>query len=703
MSDAYRAHRLIFQRFSAAQFEKAFKRIRAASTLPLGAEVKQRLADGLYKAQKNVLVMAVDADLSLFRRGNDTVQDNILYHEPGKEKLAALRKILGDPDAVQAFVADGDTHTDSRRAYTFYCETLLGDGFRLPHLWSESGRFRDFKKRNPMAVLLLQQVFDNYVGNLIECLQRVSADIAALQACFVGGRTIKGIASMTATGSDSQRGGKQVLFLDLETDDQAVTRVVYKPSDVEIDFLLVGHNDGAVNDFLATRDTDPGYPGPNPSLFELVNRTLATAALPEPQGRALSTYVVLPRNPGSGFSPQQRKIPIRDSYGYLEFLWYRPSAPREPLGPMDSLLDFVRSQNGQTGQAADWIVDNIEDAAACMRNWGRVGQLAAIMLMRDLHFENRRLRHANPTLIDLEMTGTGTLDKIGETAVFQRLQEPVQLTGGDLTVAFIDGVAGPVGREHTASTLSWSVDQLYLAAGDDRDATRIRFTDPAPLADVQRGMSEILEQLTPEALKSWIKQTGLGQVIVRYLSLEKFGEMVERELASILAIHKPTGTAREELERYWQLRMQKRRRDQVALWLNGNRSADQRAYALETPEYIGMDLLNLDSPRFFRRMNSRDVLASDGTPVKFDRRYFDLDELFPGDEWRRKVEAGLSKAQAAEALPFDRFRTTTGLDDLAANIDLRLGLDDAARQALMRKDIDNIAPPMRSITLGKRR
>lgn len=69
-----------------------------------------------------------------------------VYHERGKEKLAALREVLGDLDAVRAFVPDGD----SLRAYNVYCETILGEGFRLPHLWSESGRFGDFKTRNPM-------------------------------------------------------------------------------------------------------------------------------------------------------------------------------------------------------------------------------------------------------------------------------------------------------------------------------------------------------------------------------------------------------------------------------------------------------------------------------------------------------------------------------------------------------------------------
>ena len=71
MSDPYRAHRLIFKRFSATQFQNAYSRIKSASKLPLGPKVQEKLDQGLYKAQKNILVFAVEADLTLFRRTDE--------------------------------------------------------------------------------------------------------------------------------------------------------------------------------------------------------------------------------------------------------------------------------------------------------------------------------------------------------------------------------------------------------------------------------------------------------------------------------------------------------------------------------------------------------------------------------------------------------------------------------------------------------
>ncbi len=703
MSDADRAHRLIFQRYSAAQFENAFKRIRKASKLPLGAAVKQRLIDGLYKAQKNILVFAIDADLALFKRGTDTsVKDNVLYHDLGKEKLAELRRVLGDPQAVKAFIPDGDTHTDSQRAYTFYCETILGEGFRLPHLWSESGRFRNFKTRNPMAIMLLQKVFNNYVGNLVECLQRVSADIAALQACFLGGRPIRRIAKVTASGSDSQRGGKQVLFLDLETDDPDFTRVVYKPSDVEIDFLLVGSNSGAVNDFLVAQKDDPGYPRPSQSLFELVNTTLEQSEIDDSEtSRPLSTYVILPRNPGSRFSPQQMAPPIRDSYGYLEFLSFAPKPPEPPFGTGDTLFDMFTSHPDETRPPAprDWIVDDDTEAAACMRNWGRISTLACVMLMRDLHHENRRLRNANPTLIDLEMTGTGKFKNSSESGLFLQINQNAHSSRGEQVIRFSKDLTGPVTIEKRAGIPVWGLDQLYLSTADGRPGRYWRFDTNDALADIRQGMLDVFDVLNPAALKSWLTKVGMGQVIVRFLSLQSFNEFIEEMLRDLVANHTPLPTPEAAMEAYVGEQLKIEQKDQIVQWVQSDfpRQMKERAFVFETPEGVGEDLLNLDLPRFYRRMNGRTILNSSGSPMTFETEYHNpvaicenLRTLFRGRN--RKYDStgeieGYAPSEVAKEMQFHRFIETTGLDDVSKAISQRLGLDEKAKLAQVDTDI----------------
>jgi hypothetical protein len=138
--------------------------------------------------------------------------------------------------------------------------------------------------------------------------------------------------------------------------------------------------------------------------------------------------------------------------------------------------------------------------------------------------------------------------------------------------------------------------------------------------------------------------------------------------------------------------------DAVSGWLDGwprTGNPGRRFYALETPTYLGADFLNLDLPRFYRRIGSRELLTSRGDPVRFQPEFFRLDELFAEHERKKLKYIFDSKTQAEAALQFDQFFVTTGLDDFTGSMQEKLLPDAQSRRALLVKQI-------RGVQLGKK-
>lgn len=144
------------------------------------------------------------------------------------------------------------------------------------------------------------------------------------------------------------------------------------------------------------------------------------------------------------------------------------------------------------------------------------------------------------------------------------------------------------------------------------------------------------------------------------------------------------------MPKYGDDRLQRRRRSQITEWVNLRFDPARRTFLFETPDGIGKDLMNLELPRFYRRMNSRTRLTSSGDALPFSKHCYDLDALFPGAD---KI-AGVAKSEVVKEMQFDRFLETTGMTDLATAIDQRLGLDEAGKQARVDEDIrvSGIAP-----------
>ncbi len=188
-----------------------------------------------------------------------------------------------------------------------------------------------FYVQYPITANAVQRITANFQANIREACERIIADRVNIQNLFIDqfpGLTLDSLKAIKSTGSDFHKGGKQVLILTFATSWWwgyipwwSDLKVVYKPTDLEVDCLLVG-NTAAVNNAIG----GPAFQAH--SLAEIFN---ARGAANPPAGfEALPTYRILPRNPTSALPMGPGGLPVRNAYGYIEHLGYDLTGSQVP-------------------------------------------------------------------------------------------------------------------------------------------------------------------------------------------------------------------------------------------------------------------------------------------------------------------------------------------------------------------------------------
>ena len=125
--------------------------------------------------------------------------------------------------------------------------------------------FEDFFQRYPKSrndildqYLNLYQVFTKstayFRNNILLACIRVLTDWQDLERMFVSQKdqVLDQLIEIESTGSDFHKGGQQVLILTFSTKPSGnPLRIVYKPSDMEVDCLIMGNTDALANANLA--------------------------------------------------------------------------------------------------------------------------------------------------------------------------------------------------------------------------------------------------------------------------------------------------------------------------------------------------------------------------------------------------------------------------------------------------------------------
>ena len=668
--EVFRAHRLLFD-YCNARFLKKYTSL-AAGTPSLDASIKPTLSDALYTLLRGVLVDIVAADLELFK------PSRLLYYNLDSDELPEpLKKLAVNPTdrgVLLGYVHEQpDPEPDHQRAYRQYCERILT--LPPPQLswWQKALAWFNppppqginaLFLRHPNAQWLLDTITDNFIGNLSLCLQRVRADRKAIEACFLGGQTIQKISHILVTDSDPHKGGKQVVILTFTTN-QGTRRVVYKPSDIEIDYRIAGKNTPQLKAFLEQKEsaTDKqGYPQPpyqslyewaDTNLFSSSNTQAAQIAAAkrfkdvpgfkdQPEYKeaiqqfkdflAMPTYVILPRNPGSRLVQTGDTLPIQQSYGYIEYLDHEPANPPFPQGLPQYVLQQAQATPKEDQKHWDWITDQEDEIRVAYRLWGRLIATAVVFLQTDLHISNQRFHKRKPHLIDLESCLVKPVALPSDTMISDKFNKSSRrLNPGDPTEYFIPWMFNAANHgswmpivqvpvtmfDRMPAAEEYSENQLYYVNGDHAQWARLEMFDHTPAQvslsmDLIKGVAETMRLMKEQqgTLKEWVNQIQLGNVVVRHVirPTTSFVAHVQHIKTQLIHLKDGNETAPDQII----TNLLETFKERAA----SDGGAHKKAPEFEALEWNGVDYLNLDVPAHYRRVGSLDLIASSGRLYK---------------------------------------------------------------------------------------
>jgi hypothetical protein len=394
---------------------------------------------------------------------------------------------------------------------------------------------------------------------------------------------------VTTTGSDPHKQGQQVLLLTFHVQPAAAAaqprrgvlnvarfgvgihnqnanqvnvqmeqRLVYKPSDVELDCRLVGDT----YNLRGRLGANPELPNlTQGSLFELINNRLNP---PTP----LPVYLIWPRRPASLMTPDiNGNMPIFQSYGWIEFLTHDPP---------DADAQNPRLLSRYPPLLRDWIACDPDDVRNFYSLHGWYAALGVAFAFCDSHHGNVLVSRRKPYLIDLEICFKMRIRSYFDTMLDRAIQQ---------------GQA------------------LYF--GDDRLDTRTRQAKVQLAAQCLDALQKIVANI--DRLKAWVTDQHMRNTVARYTTrpTPAFGA----NLRGIYMGHAldPVPDARNVADPNWATLAGNRFQTDWTDWVQrGNRPN----WATVSPDHDLLDYLNCDFPCYYRRLGSTQLMNCRGVVVR---------------------------------------------------------------------------------------
>jgi len=526
---------------------------------------------------------------------------------------------------VNAFVSQtfpGENITaDMYRQYAAACLERAADPYQVAADWQISALssppgawagLLTFYRRYPMVRFMVNVVTENFQRNLQRCCDRVIEDWPDLQTFFFGGTMLNALTGIKTTGSDFHKGGAQVLILKFRDANQADQNLVYKPSDVERDFRIVGDTQ-ALTAALANLSAVTRKGVAAQTLLNNGPGSLGEMLTAQANGRfTVPVYRILPVWPGSSLALADGAYPIRQSYGYLEFL---------TCGPADNRVTAPQR-------------------TAYYRTFGAQLALCWIFQITDLHQENLIVHGHMPYLIDLEIAYTGIMTLPGETnlgAAFNTFTvqstQRVMTGFGSQTLAYAEGTFPALNTKNA----------LYDNAGlqirpntDDSPFVTTGFTNAAQLilqngaaydtwlVNAQNAVTRILPEGTSFLLSQLraMNDPGNGPAIsVTFpdeisLKMARFGELdVQRWSGPFCnaAVIPQVGVANVDA-------------------INLNYDALAPKFSIWFDPQTSTDFESGDVPAYYQKMNTPQALNSRGAPIKVNYGLAVLNAAVPNQQ-----------------------------------------------------------------------
>ena len=666
--------------------------------------------------------------LNLWRNRATQIRRRFTYALSGERLLSLLDDLADVLDDYVAFGVSADTKPllenlgrDQTREQVY---GIYGGQIASPNGVTQ------FYQRYPLLRHAVNRLTDYFQSNIRLCCSRVQQDWDEIELGFLEDNdTLLRLLEIQTTGSDFHKGGKQVLILtfewtppaaqnnprrqeaqrywraskahaeaiggyrarpgiggrqrnvgvgggggrriarrDLNTLDRGgfPLKVVYKPSDIEIDCRIMGNTLRLNRARQRAPRENPRQTLQNPSLMELINGWFA-----HQRGDllALPTYTILPYHPGSSIANDPPGEALRESYGYIEFLTHEPYVKNFNKGDirkkgennqLSGQLRAVCYRNQNWARTMDWVTDDAAKVRACYRTWGRLCAITLALSISDMHVQNVIVHKHKPHLIDLEDSVKWPMRRIDQTGILQ------------LTAASCDNLRFP---EVVFNVKSWEDGVLKCGKGGgtsysptviytyDQTTGPRRETRAMHRDHIYQGFDDIVNRLknnpTRAALKIWAAHN-FSRVITRFVPIATgdYYDYLANWIGKCCTVAAPPDPrlpdsflhARFDHQRYFEGRIRIYR--QVWRGNLGNARNDPWTgvllpiFALDYPRYNWLDVVNYDIPSFYKRLDQEDLLSSVGEAVNVHRAW----------QWQDRALAAVNIDSAIDQA-IDRIRT----------------------------------------------
>ncbi|WP_454780425.1 DUF4135 domain-containing protein [Legionella sp. WA2022007384] len=501
-----------------------------------------------------------------------------------------------------------------------YFDAFLRD--ELKKYYAQRKDFAEYFAHYPQMEQSLRQIQQDAIRNIEKMLQRIEHDFPVLEKGFLSTMNEPKLVGITPSGSDMHKQGQQVYFLTFRDKDEKELKIVYKPTSVQADAMLVG-------DVNSLKKLDASYEG-HESLAEIFNRR-ALETIP--------TYLILPRTD----DPASKSV--TQHYGYIEFL------------PSQSHLDHdmaTKVGRAKFSEALSLAAQD-ENSSCILRTEKEAQQFSYIMGMTvllvqsvsgsDFHHENLIISRKKPTIIDAECIFNPLVTPTfsGCSFLFQPLQGP--LTGAISpfsmnceTYYYHSDINNKVegAREFTAKN------RAYYYDADTQQLTSYAVNQESFMAGYRHGLNVITED--NDFLK-WFDQDKVREMCIRVIpfatqdfgrqnieycsqnfSYESFKEYAEKKLKVGLQ------TYQDDLSQYEKIQSQKKDKgdreekceDKISRYLPVMPLPKAVIYAGENN--YNQELLNeaasASIPYYCTRADDRQLYDFNGKPIFIPLNFF---------------------------------------------------------------------------------
>lgn len=467
-------------------------------------------------------------------------------------------------------------------AWEYHCSLAGGNDNVLPA--PTATQVDALYATDTLARHALQTITDQFIQVITDITSHVDADWDDIHGVFFPGWTLRSLTKLSFADSDPHKGGKSVVMLGFKAERgrfphrrKRVLRLVYKPSDLTLDFFLVG-------DTARVRAVVPALAvPPGGSLLEIFNARIggpgfvADPAVNMQPAPVLPVYPILPRNGGN----------VTTAYGYIKFLTHDPTPQVVPAQMRARRLKLPPERR-------DWIASTNDELLAYYRLFGWYCAIALNFGLADAHNGNMIVHRKKPYLIDNEISFKWPCDSLGKTGLHQVMQS-----------------WGPWDKDY--DRLGGDKCQLYYAnpATNAVEATK----GSRAAATIKAGLREAFALIVADpggALRAWLQSPELAGATARYTprATRSYGESLREVYFRTncgFATPNPPGTP-------WHPTAFMRN-GAIKWWYNGLDANHRPNYAMCDPQHDWADYLNCDYPAYYRVLGSRDLLNSRGAVV----------------------------------------------------------------------------------------